>query len=74
MLRSVLAKDDTLSEAYYYLAYMYENGFGITACEETAMDYYEEACKRNLPKALNKMGEIYEFGMFGLSSNMDKAI
>lgn len=30
-----------MGEAYYYLGYMYENGFGVSPCEKTALDYYE---------------------------------
>lgn len=40
MLRSILAEDKDMPEAYYYLAYMYENGLGVSPCSETAIEYY----------------------------------
>ena len=42
-LRYVIGADNSNSDAYYYLGYLYENGFGVDQDYKTASFYYSKA-------------------------------
>jgi hypothetical protein len=40
LFREVIAKNPTYSKAYYYLGFMFENGFGVEKDFKTSLIYY----------------------------------
>lgn len=71
-LRYVVSVDKTNSDAYYYLGYLYENGFGVDQDYKTASFYYSKAVALSNDtnaKAMYKLGNMIYTGKVGYNDN-----
>lgn len=41
LFREVIVKNPKYSKGYYYLGFMFENGFGVEKCLKTSLRYYK---------------------------------
>lgn len=67
-LRYVTSVDKNNSDAYYYLGYLYENGFGVDQDYKTSTFYYSKAVavsNETNPKAMYKLGNMLYSGKAG---------
>ncbi len=53
--RAALAGD---SDAQYHLAYLYENGLGVTKDEAKALELYQQAANQGHPTAQNNLDTL----------------
>eukprot|EP00828_Plagiopyla_frontata_P042927 TRINITY_DN655_c0_g1_i4.p1 TRINITY_DN655_c0_g1~~TRINITY_DN655_c0_g1_i4.p1 ORF type:complete len:487 (-),score=106.05 TRINITY_DN655_c0_g1_i4:137-1597(-) len=61
ILQEVIKQNANLAQAYYYLGFLYENGFGVTQDMKIARNYFVKATQCNPPSsaALTRLGDYY---------------
>ncbi len=59
-----MARDAGNAQAYCDLAWMYQNGFGVTRDNKIAIELYKEAAERGDAEAMVSLGGIYKDGAF----------
>ncbi|WP_434778588.1 tetratricopeptide repeat protein [Neisseria sp. Ec49-e6-T10] len=62
------------ADALYYLAWMYENGLGLSADTKIALAYYQESANLNQPQAQFALGYAYSIGALNLTQNTLESI
>lgn len=67
-------REGACSEAAYYLARCYENGFSVEADEAEAAKLYEEAARANDSSAVTRIGLAYLYGALGYEKDAKKAV
>ncbi|MGB6222290.1 tetratricopeptide repeat protein [Haloferula sp.] len=67
---------DQLGDPYalYYLGEMSESGSGCQKSQETALNYYQRAAKKEVPPAIYRLAYFHEHGLGGLKEDKDRAI
>jgi uncharacterized protein len=62
LFMTVLAKDDSKVEAYFYLGQFFEQGLGVDQDFTTAFTYYKKAAGKDFAKAHTKCGDLLYSG------------
>lgn len=65
-------RDDKIAQ--FELAKLYENGIGIKKDEKKALALFKRSSELKYGRAQNKMGEIFEQGLFGVEKSASKAL
>mmetsp|Transcript_7202 Transcript_7202/g.6476 ORF Transcript_7202/g.6476 Transcript_7202/m.6476 type:complete len:442 (-) Transcript_7202:327-1652(-) len=74
LFREVKFKDPKNGDAYYYLGFFYESGFGVERDMETAFGYYSKAASLEVAKAWCKLGNFYSDGVGGVEADTNQAL
>ena len=67
-----MAADSGDGGSLTWVAYLYENGKGVSKNLDKAKEYYEKAIDKNLPRAMILLGDMYKEGR-GVPRDKEKA-